>query len=67
LLLVVWLETNGNYATTGIIMAVIHEGMRAIQDVEGLKKTEFLEGLKLSQVFDVNKNPPIHRIMTASS
>lgn len=45
--------------TAGIIMAALHEGMRAIQDAEGLKKTEeCLEGLKLSQVFDVNKKPP---------
>jgi hypothetical protein len=45
--------------TAGIIMTVLHEGMRAIRDAEGLKKTEeCLEGLKLSQVFDVNKKPP---------
>jgi hypothetical protein len=35
--------------TAGIIMAALHEGMRAIQDAEGFKKTEeCLEGLKLS-------------------
>jgi hypothetical protein len=45
--------------TAGIIMAAVHEGIRAIQDAEGLKKTEeCLEGLKLSQVFNVNKKPP---------
>ena len=45
--------------TAGIITAALHEGMRSIQDAEGLTKTEeCLEGLKLSQVFDVNKRPP---------